>query len=103
MKKTAALTAFMRDQGYTPFDDPGFDAFRKGDVEVRFFWWSNAKHAERLGVARASLIVCPGTAERVDVSLVVYPSQAQPPRPWTEVTAQVADILATHEATLHTA
>ena len=79
----------MAELGFTEFADPGFEAFRRDGEEVRFFWWSSRRHGLHLNVPRASLVIRTADRDDIHVSMVDWPSEDQPLRPWADVAAEV--------------
>lgn len=88
--------------GFEQVQDPGFVGFRRIHPDgrgqlLRFFFWSNRKHADATGIPRAYIVACVGLDQdriedrRFRINLVEWPSQDQPRRPWADVSQDVRD------------
>ncbi len=95
----AALRKFLAKHGFAEYETPGFLGFtHKSGRDLRVFFWSNAKVADRDGTPRSTTIFCVGFDQpdqyRIGLSNVVWPSPDQPKRDWADIERElVADIL----------
>jgi hypothetical protein len=87
--RAKSLDKLMAREGFEVFQSPGFEAFRKDSVEIRFFWWSNAKAAQELNVPRSSLVLRTSMGDDTHISLVEWPSEEQKSRKWAEVEREI--------------
>lgn len=95
MRYIQTLQEFMLERDFVGVRQRGYDAFTDGTLLIRFFWWSNAVAARRLGVPRASLVVRIAGHADEHISLVQWPTPTQPPRPWAAVAADLDTYLKT--------
>lgn len=91
--KLNKLNELMTDLGFEKVEDPGFEAYVKGEQKVLFFLWSSRKHAALLGVPRASLVIRIGSTSE-HIPLVEWPSEWQSTRQWSAVVEDIRAYLA---------
>lgn len=97
------------DSSWQQVQDPGFISFVRTHPDgrrqcVKFFSWSNAKHADAVGIPRSYIVACPGLDlstehlfedARLRIPAVVWPAapEDQLKRTWDEVRAEIEQVL----------
>jgi hypothetical protein len=95
MPSEKQYTSLVERHGFVSTPEPGFVSFQRDHPDgrrqlLRFFCWSNKKHAAAAGIPRSYIVVCLGLDRareicRLRLPLVEWPSVEQPARPWRDV------------------
>lgn len=93
-----ALRKLLAEHGFTEYETPGFLGFKRKDGrDLRVFFWSNTKVADRDGTPRSTTIFCIGfehpDAYRLAVPNVVWPSEDQPKRDWADIESELTSVI----------
>lgn len=92
------LRRLLASYGFTEYETPGFLGFSRGQDDLRVFFWSNAKVADKTQSPRSTTIFCVGfdggtDQHRLVLSNVEWPSDEQRKRDWADIESELRSVI----------